>query len=533
VGNDTELHAAPKASILDAVVDQFGGHWIRYGSDRRSIWFSLAELQVNAKEVFGRLSGPGMTFLTPRSQNAFKAAIEAHKQYRSALVANRPGWLEGTYVFGDGSVSAPEGDSREVIVAFEPDPKFTPVGTLDAWRATVGPAVSDQPILLFALAYAFIGPLLRFAPAHLLNPLLEIVGDRETGKSTVGALSASVWAGNPSSDAGGAETWNATLNAIEEQKRRHADCHLGLDESNLVGSAEDFEKAIFKLASTGEKRRHGDSGPVDHVRTSVLSTTNLALAQVVRNRPQVLGALQSRMMTVEINGSMGVLSQVPHGFEGARAAIEWLRAAVNANYGVAGRKFVARLVPVVATRETELRAFIEQRADSYLAKTEIKDKDSARIAKTCALTFVAGSLARNAKIIPDEWGELLPAIQGVHRSSGANRRSPARVSGLDRVRRYIEANRREIIDVSKLEKPLSPEDFEVAAGFRRERRGRSEILIPSPRFQREFEDYRNLMRELRDEGAAQTECGDQSKLTIKAPNAICSTGRVYCISLDT
>ena len=38
-----------------------------------------------------------------------------------------------------------------------------------------------------------------------------------------------------------------------------------------------------------------------------------------------------------------------------------------------------------------------------------------------------------------------------------------------------------------------------------------------------------MMRELRGEGLARTEGGDQPKLTIKVPSAICGTGRVYCI----
>ncbi len=42
-----------------------------------------------------------------------------------------------------------------------------------------------------------------------------------------------------------------------------------------------------------------------------------------------------------------------------------------------------------------------------------------------------------------------------------------------------------------------------------------------------------MMRELRGAGHARTEGGEQPKLTIKVPSAICRTGRVYCIVIGS
>jgi hypothetical protein len=59
------------------------------------------------------------------------------------------------------------------------------------------------------------------------------------------------------------------------------------------------------------------------------------------------------------------------------------------------------------------------------------------------------------------------------------------------------------------------------------------LLVPAARFQREFPDHVAMLRELRRTGFARTEGGEQPKLTIKAPNAICRTGRVYCVVIGT
>ncbi len=71
--------------------------------------------------------------------------------------------------------------------------------------------------------------------------------------------------------------------------------------------------------------------------------------------------------------------------------------------------------------------------------------------------------------------------------------------------------------------PMAP------SGHVGEQAGRTELLIPAARFQREFPDHVAMMRELRGAGFARTEGGEQPKLTIKVPSAICRTGRVYCV----
>lgn len=298
---------APSSSpgIVDAVMDQHGGRWIRYGSGDHSVWFNAADLISAGTEVFKRLSRVGVLCITRPSQDGIKREVEAHATYRAALVASRPGWLDGHYVFGDGSVIAPHGDEREVIIAFEGDPKFRPQGSLSDWQASIGPLVTDQPLALFSLAFAFVGPLLRFAPAGYTNPLVELVGPRECGKSTLGVLAASVWAGNPDSGTGGGESWDLTLNALDDQKRRHRDNFLLQDEGNLAGASarerkEFFPQAVFKLAGTGEKRRFGDEGVLDQTRLAMLSTTNTPIRDLVEGSEDVRGALHSRIVTLQI-----------------------------------------------------------------------------------------------------------------------------------------------------------------------------------------------------------------------------------------
>ena len=374
--------------------------WIRYGTSTGSIWFTLSDLHLAEKEVFSRLSGAGMTFLTHRTKNTFRKEIESHSGYRPALVASHPGWVGYHYVFGDGEVIPPPDDACEVIIAFPLDPKFTPTGTLKAWQEDVGPVVVNQPLLLFAAAYSLVGPILRYAPAHMHNPEVELVGEPECGKSITVAFAASIWAGNSESDVGGAETWALTINTLDTQKVAHADSLLALDEVNLAGDtrqgqSEVIGKAVFKLATRGGKQRYTDQTRVPKVRHATLSSSNVPLRELMSGPDAVRAAQQSRMITIQIpkNNAYGVLVSVPEGFADCRTALEGLRSAVDENYGQAGRVFVQHLADAAAADEQALKKRIERLMTRCLAK--LGEGGSARVKKTLALTFAAGMLARN------------------------------------------------------------------------------------------------------------------------------------------
>jgi len=97
---------------------------------------------------------------------------------------------------------------------------------------------------------------------------------------------------------------------------------------------------------------------------------------------------------------------------------------------------------------------------------------------------------------------------------------------------YVARERKNLIAVGDLNEPLSSAAFAKAAGFLREQAGCTELLVPTAWFQGEFANHRAMMRELRGAGLAKTEGGEQPKLTIKVPSAICWTGRVYCVVIS-
>jgi hypothetical protein len=534
-------NSTERPRILDAVSDQHGGHWIRYGIMKRSVWFSLQELQTNEKEVFSRLSGPGMTFLTTKRRNAFKEEVEAHTTYRSALVAAHPGWLEGHFILGDGTVAAPPDDLREVIIAFDANSKFTLKGNLKEYQRSVGSIIARQPLGLWAFAYAMAPAILRYAPPDYINPQAELVGEPGSGKSTLALFAASVWAGDPTSDVGGAESWDVTTGYIDRQKVAHCDMLLVRDEANLAGiTLQDqrhmTRRAIFQTAAKGGRKRLTDTVAVPNFNVGLLSTSNIPMREVVHERGALGGALGSRMVTIQIpkENPFGVLAFLPEGIPSSRKAIEHLRRAIDENYGCAGRKFVAHLVRAAAKDRAGLCRRIERLTSRFLGQL---DEDAiqggkARVAKTFAIAYAAGMLARKWGILPKAWGPLLSAILQVYRSvTPPQATAPSPIPAINKIRAYVERHKAKLVRMRNVQEPYSQKAFQTAAGFLRKTNSCEEILIPTEQFQRMFPDHALLMKELRDAWLAKTEGGKQAKLSVKAPKRLCPTGRVYCITL--
>ncbi len=535
--NDAAQTLKPK--ILDAVRDQFGDGYVRYGiSSRRSRWFSLREVHLNEWVVFARLSRVGIEILTSTSKTAFKREIEQHTAYRATVVAPRPGWLRNRpiYICGDGTMIGPRKMKvPKITVAFEPNRKATSRGSRKEWLRQVERLATDQPLPVFALSYAFIGPLLRFAPAHIGNPQCELLGKTETGKSTLNLWAASVWRGDPDSETGGAESWDMTIGFLDRSKVKYADGLQAVEETNLAGDTkkqrgETIEKAVFKNSTSGGRKRLTDPEAMpDDVRVATMSTSNIAMSDAIRATEHVQAALASRMATIPVPDE-GVLANVPKGFRSTAEAIEQLRALVNEHYGTAGRRFVQHLADFAARDEKGLRAEILRLYEKHRMRSDrVSSGTPARRAKLFAMTFVAGTLARKWGCLPKKWRRLGPSIRAIEQSVGT---APGRAhSAVERVREYSEENKNSLVEVSDIDAPIDVRLFNGMPGFLRRVAGRLQILIPSARFQAKFPDYQSLMAELRAANRAKTEEGKKPKLTIKTPKGICASGRVYCIDI--
>lgn len=535
-----QTSASARPEILDAVRDQHRTPWIRYGTAEGAIWFAVTDLISAPKTVFENLARAGTSHSARPAQDALRKLVDAHSTYRRALVASHPGWIDDApiYAFGDGSVIKPEGDDREIIIGFERHSKFEARGTLEGWQAAAKPFVQHQPLPYFAIAVALTGPLMRFLSRGQLNPICEVVGKRERGKSTVGVLAASVWAGDSHSQVGGGDTWKMTSNAIDEVKLARRDGFLFLDEANLVGVPTGklpayLEDAIFTLSADRGKRRMGDPDVAVTANVAVLSTSNIPIRNLVGGHADKIEALRSRVITITLASDRpnGVFDTVPKGHSTAGAAAKAIRAATDKCWGEPARAFVRELVRRAARDEEKLRQLIASRVDRYSDRLP-SSLGSARVQQTLALVATAASLARDWGVFAKTWGSPTTMIRAIAQFTQDDQTGVC-VSPIERVRAYARRHRDQLVDLTN-KKPMSKDDFDNAPGFLKDQNGRTQLFIPTEKFRKEFFNHKAILDALHLDGLITPERGQQKNYLLKRREeyAPANVSTVYLLAED-
>ncbi|MDG4895817.1 DUF927 domain-containing protein [Mesorhizobium sp. WSM4976] len=522
--------------VLDKVRDQEGRVYFKYGTDNAAMWFSAADLIKDEKVVFADLANLGFAVLSRSARTAFIAQLDQHPRTRDALVASRPGWLtDEIYIFGDGTLVREDGLESEILVTFKPDTRFAPVGKIKAWKAGIESIVAGEPLAAFLLCYAFVGPLLHFAPSYVPNPFVELVGPPECGKTTFAVLSASVFAGDPNSHVGGGDTWNFTEMSFDELRALFRDSMLFLDEQNeMDASLKSSGKMAFKQSSSAGRRRLSHK-PDKGVKVALLSTANEASKDAMRGAADVVAAAGSRTCTIAFKGP--IMTVCPKGFSEPSEAMHDLRKLCNQQYGMAGHKFVRALARHAKGEGAKaVRATIESLMDDFRARNRSKE-GSARVLNTFALVYAAGQLAREWAVLPDFDQTVGEAVQNIFELANPSR---GELSGSDnsggeraiaRVRAILAKHSSGVSDLSE-GAPVRLVWLPPFAYLKRIGDAHT-YYVPTAALQAELgRDCKPVLRQLRAANRLKFEGGKTPKLSIKAPSFVPLEGqRVYCITL--
>lgn len=269
-------------------------------------------------------------------------------------------------------------------------------GTFEKWQETAKLA-QGNPILVFALACAFAGPLLRLVNEDGGGFTFE--GHSSTGKTTAELLAISVWGGPDQ-----LLTWDCTANALEALAAdKFNDNLMPLDELGTAGS--DVGKAIYKLAAGKSRHRcekNGNLRPEKSWRTLVLSTGEIGIADKLNQMDQTASAGQD----IRLCGIPVEKDHVKnlHGLESAGKLMDQIKRDTGFNYGHAGPEFLKRLTKALHNMPDIRQLFhdtINQLAKDILPPGTRSNGQIGRVARRFALVAFAGQLACEYKILPD------------------------------------------------------------------------------------------------------------------------------------
>jgi hypothetical protein len=331
-----------------------------------------------------------------------REAIDGLKQFiasarpdKRARLVDATGWHGGAYLFPDGALGETDesliyqGSKRALGV-------FTPRGRLADWQAHIAALAVGNGRLLFTLAAAFAGPLLK--PCGGASCAFHWTGDSSLGKSGSLHAAGSVW-GHPQ---GAVHSWRSTDNSLEYVAAQHNDGLLILDELKEVDPKQAGAIAYMLGNSKGKNRAHHAGGLREAIawRIAMLSSGEIGLADHLASAGQKTHAGQTVRfieLPADAGAGLGMWNSL-HQLADGRAFTDALKTAAAKYHGTAGRAFIAALIEhlgdVPATvAKLETRFFDEYVPDD--AGGQVR-----RVAGAFALVAAAGELAAEWRICP-------------------------------------------------------------------------------------------------------------------------------------
>lgn len=377
--------------------DQDGGAWgylLTFADplSRAKQWAMPARmLSGDGGEYRAMLLNMGLLIdTTPRARNLLTQYIQTRKPEEFASCTDRVGWHGRAFVLPHETV----GEEGERIV-FQTDNAventFKEKGTAQAWRERVGAPCIGNSRLVFAVASAFAGPLLR--PAGMESGGFHFRGDSSSGKTTALKVAASVYGG-----ASYLQRWRTTDNALEAIAAQHSDCLLILDELAQVDPKTAGECA-YMLANEQSKARATRNGAARtrlSWRLLFLSAGELGLADhMAEGMKRTRTGQEVRMADIPADAGQGMGAfEFLHGHAGGSAFSRYLTGQAASVYGAPGRAWLEWLCANADTLKGRIRKLSAELAASMVPKDSSGQVE--RVGARFALVAAAGELATEA-----------------------------------------------------------------------------------------------------------------------------------------
>jgi len=389
-------------------------------------------------EYRAALLGMGLRIATsPRARNLLTQYIQSRQPAEYATCTDRIGWHGRAFVLPHETI----GDDAERIVFQTENAQentFRVKGTPEQWAQRIAAPCAGNSRLVFALACAFAGPLLRVAGVE--SGGFHFRGDSSSGKTTALKVAASVY-GGPSY----LQRWRTTDNALEAIAAQHCDGLLILDELAQVDPKTAGECA-YMLANEQSKARATRTG-TPRARLSwrllFLSAGELGLADhMAEGMKRARTGQEVRMADIPADAGkgMGAFENL-HDHEGGSSFSRHLVGQAGSVYGATGRAWLQWLTgntDTIKTRTRDAAAALARQLVPEAAGGQVE-----RVGARFALVGAAGELATAAGLTGWATGESERAARECFNAWLAARGGIGNgevVSMLRQVRRFLEAH---------------------------------------------------------------------------------------------
>jgi putative DNA primase/helicase len=424
--------------------DQDGGGWgylLTFADPLGKVkqWAMPARmLSGDGGEYRAALLGLGLSVApSTRARNLLTQYIQTRQPEQFASCTDRIGWHGRAFVLPHETI----GDDAERIV-FQTENAmentFRSKGTPEQWRERIGAMCAGNSRLVFAVACAFAGPLLR--PAGVESGGFHFRGDSSSGKTTALKVAASVY-GGPSF----LQRWRTTDNALEAIAAQHSDCLLILDELAQVDPKTAGECAYMLANEQSKARATRNATPRPRLawRLLFLSAGELGLADhMAEGMKRTRTGQEVRMADIPADAGAGMGAfECLHEHEGGAAFAKHIAQQAGSVYGAIGRTWLLWLTQHADTLKAEIRKRAAALAVQWVP--EASSGQVERVGARFALVGAAGELATVAGLTGWQPGESERGARACFNAWLEARGGTGNgevVAMLRQVRRYLETN---------------------------------------------------------------------------------------------
>ena len=184
----------------------------------------LSMIETDEKAARALLCSQGVFLGT--AWNQVRAELPGLKTSKSAAIADRVGWHNGSFVLRDDEIISPRDAPKLDVMLNQRRGSFATLGSLEGWISGVAEPLTGQKLPMVMFMTVLAGCLLEIT-GRRDNFGYELVGKPGSGKSTIIDWAASIF-GYPR-----AVSLNTTLDAIELLLPRTNGLSMVFDELNL------------------------------------------------------------------------------------------------------------------------------------------------------------------------------------------------------------------------------------------------------------------------------------------------------------
>jgi putative DNA primase/helicase len=411
------LWVCSRLEVLARTRDQDGGGWgylltFSDPSGHSRQWAMPARMLAgDGSEYRATLLSMGLLIATsPTARNLLTQYIQTRQPEGYAICTDRVGWHGPAFVLPHETLG--ERDQKIVFQSDSPvENTFRSHGSAQQWRERIGALCTGNSRLVFAIAAAFAGPLMR--PARMESGGFHYRGDSSSGKTTALKVAASVYGG-----ASFLQRWRTTDNALEATAAQHSDCLLILDELAQIDPKTAGECAYMLANEQSKARSSRTSAPRPRLswRLMFLSAGELGLADhMAEGGKRTRAGQEVRMADIPADAGkeLGAFEEL-HGHDGGAAFSRYLVSQAASTYGAVGRAWLLWL----AERADTLGVTIRESSNTLAAKFVPGGASGQveRVAARFALVGAAGELATSAGLTGWPIGESERAAMACFRA---------------------------------------------------------------------------------------------------------------------